>query len=144
MDTTSTSSRILSLLVPLLAGALVACASRPHPPFDADGTNAILVGPGPNDLSIPNAYLWEPAGDVAVWVSRDRTKLLYIDFEKEIFEGMDRQENGLYRVKCQTSRCDSGAIKRGTEHNIKYKYTQTLVDSSGELEKADGMIIIKP
>jgi hypothetical protein len=142
----TTSSRVLSLFIAVLVGALPACRTV-HPPFDAEGTNAILVGPGAKDLSIPNAYLWKDAthDDTAVWVSLDSKKILYIDFKDEIFEGMQRQpDTGRYRVQCQGSRCDSGHIRSDAAHNTPHVYWQTLVDTSGNAKVSDGMIIIKP
>jgi len=141
----TTSSRVLSLFIAVLVGAAAACAPV-HPPFDAAGTNALLVGPRPQDLTIQRLYLWQDAthDDVAVWVSLDPKEKLHIDFKDEIFQEMKRQDNGPFQVQCVGSRCDSGKLKKGVEHNKEYKYTQTLEDPSGEKHSFDGMIIIKP
>lgn len=141
----TTSSRVLTLLGALLVGGLLVWMLksppvRPHPPFDADGTNAILVGPKAADVSIPRAYLSKKANDMVVWVAKDPKAGLYIDFEKEVFEDMT-PTGGRYRVVCEKSRCDSHAIKAEPGE---YVYYQTLVDSSGTPVKEDGWIVINP
>lgn len=147
---TKSSLGLLSFVV-LLVGGVVSCSSRSggsaqppvHPPFDAEGTNAILVGPGAQQVSIANAFLWPDRGDVAVWVAIDPKSTLYIDFTEEIFEGMTQPSPGVYRVNCVGSRCDSGKVKTGVAHRA-YVYTQTILLGSGKADKADGRIIIKP
>ena len=144
-------SRVWLSSIALLVGVVISCSSRSggspqppvHPPFDAEGTNAILVGPGAQQVSIGNAFLWPDRGDVAVWVAIDPKSTLYIDFKEEIFEGMTQPSPGTYRVNCMGARCDSGKIRAGVAHKA-YEYTQTILLASGKADKADGRIIIKP
>ena len=148
------SSGVLLASVVSLGTLVVACSSTSggsgsppvHPPFDAEGTNAILVGPGPQQLSIPNAFLRQDAthDDTATWVASDPDATLYIDFHDEIFEGMTPSGPGLYRVRCAGSRCDSGHLKKGVAHNKWFEYDQTVILPPGTKAKADGRIIIKP
>jgi hypothetical protein len=143
-------SRVWLSSMALLVGAVVSCTSTSggsgqppvHPPFDAEGTNAILVGPGAQDVSIANAFLWPDRGDVTVWVAIDPKSTLYIDFTEEIFEGMTQPSPGVYRVNCVGARCDSGKVKAGVAHKA-YVYMQTILAAS-KADKADGRIIIKP
>ncbi len=141
-------SLIAVALISAIVGAILALTlrpvPRPHPPFEADGTNAILVGPKAKNLSIPTDHLDAAQGDVAVWVSANPKATLYIDFHEEIFDGMTKLPGGLYRVQCSGNRCDSGPIKSGVPHDPKgYKYDQTITDASGT-DHEDGRIIIKP
>jgi len=136
-------------LVLLIVGLVIGLVRRTpvRAPFEAEGTNAILVGPAAADVSISTNYLWQDAthSDVVVWVALDPKATLLIDFHEEIFDGMTRQPNGLYRAQCAGSRCDSGHIKQGVKHGLPgFKYDQTLVLPNGKTDHADGRIIIKP
>jgi len=52
------------------------------------------------------------------------------------------QPNGRYRVSCNASRCDSGAINPDVPDGTEYKYWQLLDDGGEKPEECDGMIII--
>src|SRR5215472_10188567 len=93
----TTSSRTLSLLVALFLGGLLAWLLKPagpprspapvHPPFEAEKSNAVLVGPTAKEITITRLTLYKP-DDVAWWNSRDPNKLLWIEFDEQVFANM--------------------------------------------------------
>ncbi len=86
--------------------------------------------------------------EVAFWVADERTKNLFIEFEKnEPFEGMTQTPDGKrWRVHCEDWTCFSGDIQPKAEgHGKKYKYWQVLENKDGSDKKeVDAWIVIKP
>ena len=139
-------SRWAPLLIVGLAFGDLACnkgVDSSHPPFPK-GTSVIVVGPNPDQLTIPKLGLSKNNADVTFWVAKKKSDKLYIEFDKQVFADMQPQPNGRYRVECPDSRwCFSREIvvAPGTEE---YKYWQVLVGPDGASREADGRIIIDP
>lgn len=131
---------ILSIVIALAAGWFIGSRARPQPSADK-GIKAIVVGPKAKDLTIPRLNMSRGDHDVAFWVSKDKAKKLYIEFTEEVFENMQRQSNGRYRVQCNGRHCYSDEIKEGTPYT-EYKYWQILDTGTPPPDEADGIIII--
>ena len=129
----------LSLVLGLVIGALIVWFVAPRVPTITWG---VVVGPLPSQVSVPDLPI--SGQDRVHWTSYDRSKLLYIEFEQQIFQNMTQQSNGRYRVICNLYYCDSGAVLTTTKDGT-YKYWQGLADSQspGTPQWADGRIIIK-
>ena len=140
------SSRFIALIA-LLVGALIGCksASGLEQPPPCPGDAVIRVGPK-GQLDRPVVTLDSTKHEVAFWVSEDRTKNLFIEFQGDgPFEGMvqvQAPKSPRWRVQCKNWTCFSGDIKK--EATGDYEYWQILVDKDGKEKKVDGHIIIKP
>ena len=111
-------------------------------PFTPKGVHAIVVGPRAQDLSLPLVEISKKDEDVLFWVSKSKGRVLYIEFEEELFEGM-KPVNGRFRVECKGRICQSGEIKPGAPENKEHKYWQILENPDGSSrDKVDGRIII--
>jgi len=140
------SSRLIALIA-LLVGALIGCksASGPEQPPPCSGDAVIRVGLK-GQLNRPDVTLDRTKHEVAFWVSEDRTKNLFIEFEENgPFEGMVKpQDSKRWRVHCDGWTCFSGDISKEAQGGGKpYKYWQVLEGKDGRIE-VDGRIIIKP
>lgn len=141
---------ILSLVVGLAAGWLLHQPPPTPPPVNTvgNGTAVIVVGPGADDLTIRTAKISKKDEDVLFWAAKKKDRQLWIELDADIFEKTVPGKYAKYRVQCDGRRCFSGDIKPGTSPSadpLGYKYWQVLLDSNGvEVDKADGMIIIRP
>jgi hypothetical protein len=137
------SNRITTLIVALLAGLVLGYIARAEGIFDwlftPTGVRAIVVGPEPSDLTTPKLKISKEKAQVVFWVARDPEKKLRIEFEKEPFADMTKQDNGRYLVQCEARWCFSREIKGPYED---YKYWQILIGPDGTPHEADGRIII--
>ncbi|HYK43209.1 MAG TPA: hypothetical protein VE007_12535 [Thermoanaerobaculia bacterium] len=119
----------------------------PTPECPKKGNHTITVGPKAKDLS--DECLTMKKSQIITWVALEENRALTIEFEQEIFEGMEpgHTENGkqLYVFKnCQNRRCSTTKTKSGVSTGVKYKYWQFLSDDpgGGNPDKADGWIVI--
>jgi hypothetical protein len=140
-----------AILVVVVAAALGGASTRTdggHLKVIKKGTNAVVVGPKAKDISIDELRLSKGNQEVAFWSSDKKSKLLSIEFEKEVFENMTQLGNGRYQVNCKGRFCLSDDIKiaynaGGDVYNT-YKYWQVLVENGGTPDVSDGIIIIDP
>lgn len=136
----SKSSQVLLVVVGLVVGGVFALLIRP--PSRTTVTWGVIVGPQPDQISVPELPM---AGtDQVHWVSSNGTTPLYIEFDQQVFANMTRQSNGRYRVQCSGAVCNSGAVLSTTKDGT-YKYWQgmTLASAPATITWADGKIIIK-
>src|SRR5262249_48085083 len=98
---------ILALVIGLIVGWLL---HRAPPPAAAFGSNSILVGPGADQLTIKRLNV--AGNDIVWWNSRNPKRVLWIEFEKDIFEGATPGLKGRFRVQCAGATCYSGDIKK--------------------------------
>ena len=147
------SSRLVSGLVALVIGLALGWFIRARfpppspPPSPLAGTQVILVGPKAGDLYTPGggnaqkAKLSKLNKDVVFWLAKAADKQLLIQFSDPIFSNMTKQANGRWQVDCKGRRCYSDEISPDAAYQ-EYKYWQILIDSQGNREEADGIIII--
>ena len=167
------SSRVLPVILSLVVGAvvgwLVGCAQpapvpqptpaptvRPPTPIPTlrVGHHTIVVGPNATDLSDDPAEMSQSQHHRARWIAQDPTQTLTIHFKKADFDPAAGGEPpfagppGVDLNIPQNSKgvCDPGPINTRLHPTgqLKYKYSQTLVDAVGKRIVADGMIIIDP
>jgi len=143
------SSRWIGTLVALVIGGilgwLVRGSAPPTPgPQVTSGSNSILVGPAAKQLTIPRLEISKKDHDVVWWNSRDADKVLYVEFETEIFKNMKPGKYGKFRVRCERASCYSDAILDNAPEK-EHKYWQVLADPSGVSadDKEDGWIVIQ-
>jgi len=148
----SCSSRYLSGLAILVIGCAIGCAKKQggdtsETPTIKKGIVANVVGPKACDLKYPKVQISKVDGEVAIWAAKKKTDKVRIEFDKELFVGMQQQGNGRWVPKdCGTSRvCYSGEIKDTTEPSTtEYKYWQILIDEANNEDPCDGHMIINP
>ncbi len=137
------SSQIGPVLAAFVVGAGVGfLIGRSTVATPQGATFTVVVGPSAAELSIPTVTLSATKKERVIWLAKDSTRTLLIEFSEQPFNGMQRQPSLRYRVQCQAGRCDSGSINPSAEYKD-YKYWQTLVDASGTRDEVDGHIIIK-
>lgn len=136
-------SRSLAAIVFLVAGVAIGGILAVRGVFDKlftpSGVRAIIVGPDPSKLSIGKLRISKEKADVVFWAARRKDDRLFIEFEDEVFEGMEAQANGRYRVQCAGRTCYSREIKGAYGD---FKYWQILIGPDGTPREADGRIII--
>jgi hypothetical protein len=143
---------VLSLFIGFLIGRAVVPAPPPPPPPDScphKGNHTITVGPKASDLNGDDCLRLKKS-ELLTWVAKEPQRMLTIEFEDQIFEGMapGHLENGkqLYVVDCKNRHCFSRSVKQDAVSDVKHKYWQFLSDDpgGGNPDKADGWIIIEP
>jgi hypothetical protein len=141
-------SLIFIALIALLVGALIGWlirSAREREKRSFLGDAVVRVDRNGN-VDQPEVTLDRTKGEIVFWVCEDRTKNLFIEFEKNSpFEGM--VPNGKrWRVHCDKWTCFSRDIHSSAEGGGKrYKYWQ-VVESPGGTDKkeVDGWIRIQP
>jgi hypothetical protein len=137
------TSRFLAAVVVLLVGVAIGATLAARGAFDKlftpSGVRAVVVGPDPARLSIGKLRISKDRADVVFWAARRKDDRLFIEFEDEVFEGMEAQANGRYRVQCAGRTCYSREIKGAYGD---FKYWQILIGPDGTPREADGRIII--
>lgn len=133
---------VIGLVVGIVIGILIRTTFVPR----IGAGPIIFVGPRAGDLSLPRAKISKGHHEVVAWIgtAKDSTgkfKDLRIEFQDPIFDNMTHQSNGRWLVDCQGHQCFSGPIAASTDYKD-YKYWQILIDSGGNREEADGIIII--
>ena len=146
-----TSTRYLTVLALLAIGCVLACKKRDaatstEPLNIKKGITAIVVGPKSCDLNYPNVQISKIDGEVAIWVAKNKTAKLRIEFDEEIFEGMDNINGKWIPKDCGQSRiCYSGDVKPSVVPSEReYKYGQVLIDQNNNEDSCDGRMIINP
>jgi hypothetical protein len=142
-------SLLLVALVALIVGALIGWLAKPKPEPEKQLLGGDLIKVDKNGkVNKEKVELNKDEKEVAFWVADERTKNLFIEFEKnEPFEGMTQTPDGKrWRVHCEDWDCFSGDIRQDAEgHGKKYKYWQVLENKDGSDKKeVDAWIVIKP
>ena len=145
------SSRYLTGLALLVIGCAIGCAKKeaggsPEIVAVKKGIVANVVGPKACDLKYPKVQISKADGEVAIWVAKKKTDKVRIEFDEELFVGMQQQSNGKWVPKdCGTSRvCYSGEIKadRPARRNTSTgRFSSTQANNE---DPCDGHMIINP
>jgi hypothetical protein len=148
---------VLALFIGFLVGRAVSPHQPPGPPptvtplpepCSAKGNHTVTVGPKASDLNGDDCLKLKK-DQLLTWVAKDPKRMLTIEFEDQIFDGMTPGHNvngkQLYVVDCRNRHCFSRSVKSDVpEDGAKHKYWQFLSDDpgGGNPDQADGWIVI--